>query len=279
MVLQKGEFENGKSRISIDQKSLIAQAKKSTPLFGEESIPGVKIRFDKFGTYAGLFTNEQLERDIDDTLSKTWRTWTHRHNYDAKKNIFRRLGFDVIGLFVDPDKFLEFSYGHHWNEDFIIQQKDLFVVSVTNNIGTYRGLEEDVIFVLQYRAENRGEIAQVTVDYEKVAVDRDVSRSLAKVFGHPEKTTRVDKYLEEHNIHAKNKRGEEECLDEKKQDRPELVKRAYAQMFDDDDLYSNEKDLNELRLKSALNQIKNLATDESASSAQKIITIYETINA
>ena len=64
-----------------------------------------------------------------------------------------------------------------------------------------------------------------------------------------------------------------------KQVQPELVECAYAQMSDDDDLYAYEKNLNDLRLKTAVNQIKNLAEDADASPAQKIIAIYETLNA
>jgi hypothetical protein len=194
----------------LTKERLITQAKKSAPLFRGESLPCVKIRFDEFGVYAGLFTEDQLGHNIDGTLSKSWKAWTHDRDYDAKKNIFRKLGFDVVGLFVRSDKFIEFSHEHHWNRYFITQQKDLFAVSVTNNTDAYQEFNQNkhhqsylqrlidnrgtyqeyknVIFVLQYRAENRGEIARATVDYVKIANRRQHQLTRFNSSKHPAQT-------------------------------------------------------------------------------------------
>lgn len=61
--------------------------------------------------------------------------------------------------------------------------------------------------------------------------------------------------------------------------RNSLINAAYSELFDDDDLSPNQHALNDLRMKSTMNQVKNLITDPDASPAQKIIAIYETINA
>lgn len=185
----------------LTKESLVAQAKKAVPLFGSESIPGITIRFDKFGEKVGLFNKAQLEEDIWETLRKSWHSWTHDRDYDAKKRIFNKLGFDVVGLFVDYINFSDFDRKKHWSEDFLIQQKDLFIVDIRNNVGTYQSMDEDVIFVLEYHAKNRGEIAQATVDYQQVANDRQMQHELSNVFRNDDVRTRVDNYLDEHGIH------------------------------------------------------------------------------
>jgi hypothetical protein len=195
-------MENDKLILTKD--ALIEQAKHAVPLFGYEHIPGVEIRFDKLALKIGLFTEEQFEEDAWDTMSKSWRKWTHDRDYDAKKKIFSDLGFNVVGLFVDSSKLLEFDCNNHWDEDFLIQQKDLFIVSINNNVGTYQSIDENVIFVLQYQTENRGEIAQETVDYVAVANDRQSQRELSKIFNHGERITRVDKYLADNQIKPAN---------------------------------------------------------------------------
>ena len=81
------------------------QAKKFVPLFGSETIPRITIWFDKFVEKVSLFTESQLEADIWNTLRKSWQLWTHDRDYDAQKNIFRKLGFDVVGRFVDDRNF------------------------------------------------------------------------------------------------------------------------------------------------------------------------------
>lgn len=185
----------------LTKESLIAQAKKSVPLFGTESIPGVKIRFDKFALKIGLVTKADFDDDPWDATCKSWKTWTHDRDYDAKKNIFRKLGFDVVGLFIDCRKFSDFDQRNHWSEDFLIQQKDLLIVDIRNNISPDPSMGEDVIFVLEYHAKNRGEIAQATIDYQKVANDRQLQHDLSKMFNDKDVRTRVDNYLDEHGIH------------------------------------------------------------------------------
>jgi hypothetical protein len=67
--------------------------------------------------------------------------------------------------------------------------------------------------------------------------------------------------------------------DSKTDAKRELVRNAYRDLYDDDDLLPNERALNDLRMTSAMTQIKSIIDNSEASPAQKIIAISEVINA
>lgn len=58
-----------------------------------------------------------------------------------------------------------------------------------------------------------------------------------------------------------------------------LIETAYHELYDDDDIWPNEKALNNLRMTSTITKIRSIINSRSASPAQKIIAIDEAINA
>lgn len=182
----------------LNKTTLIAQAAAAkTPLMSDEHLPNVTIDFERFAKQADLVSKPQLaaldqpQGDAWLCFKQLWEQWSNPRNQPSQTQLFNACGFNVCGVFHDPAAMSDFVSASHLDDDFIIQQKNLLTITVTN----YRMYRDDqqVIFVLEFDAATS--LAQQVLDYDEIRRELDSQRDIAQVFGHKYQPNVVDKFI------------------------------------------------------------------------------------